>query len=64
MSAWVTFWTVLFAVVLGLYSVLVICVSIGGFKDIKDMFRNLDKKRQGDDSADVVKRDEDGDHTT
>jgi hypothetical protein len=64
MIFWSTFWAVLFAVVLGLYAILAVYISIGGFKDIKDMFRNLDKKRQGDDSADVVKRDEDGDHTT
>ena len=51
MSGWAMFWGVLFGAVLVLYSGLVVWVGIGGFKDIKEMFKKLDEQHK-DDEAD------------
>ena len=41
MSGWIFFWGALLLVTLMLYTVMVVYVSIGGFKDIRRMFRTL-----------------------
>ena len=57
MSGWIFFWGALLLVTLMFYTVMVVYVSIGGFKDIRQMFRSLsgdgdDKPEQeGDDES-------------
>ncbi len=57
MSGWIFFWGALLLVTLLFYTVMVVYVSIGGFKDIRQMFRSLsgdgdDKpEREGDDES-------------
>jgi hypothetical protein len=57
MSGWIFFWGALLLVTLVSYTVMVVYVSIGGFKDIRQMFRSLsgdgdDKpEREGDDES-------------
>ena len=41
MSGWIFFWGALLLVTLVSYTVMVVYVSIGGFKDIRQMFRSL-----------------------
>ena len=43
-DGWIWFWGGLLLVTLLSYSVLVVYVSIGGLKDIKQMFRKLSEK--------------------
>ena len=40
---WLDFWTVLLVLTLGLFAVLTVVVAIGGFFDIRRMFRTLAK---------------------
>lgn len=54
MAAWTIFWGLLLLVTLSFYSVLVVYVTIGGFSDIKQMFKKL--AAEDEDSA-AVKRD-------
>ena len=57
MNEWIFFWGALLLVTLVFYTVMVVYVSIGGFKDIRQMFRSLsgdgdDKpEREGDDES-------------
>ncbi len=57
MNEWIFFWGSLLIVTLLFYTVMVVYVSIGGFKDIRQMFRSLsgdrdDKpEREGDDES-------------
>ena len=57
MSGWIFFWGALLLVTLMFYTVMVVYVAIGGFKDIRLMFRSLsgdgdDKpEREGDDES-------------
>ena len=39
MNSWATFWEIVLVVVFGLFTLLVIAVSIGGFFDLKAMFK-------------------------
>ncbi len=41
MNGWMDFWGALLIVTLVFYTVMVVYVSIGGFKDIRQMFRSL-----------------------
>ena len=41
MDAWMTFWTVLLVAGLGLFAVITVVVTVGGFFDLKAMFRSL-----------------------
>ncbi len=50
MNEWIFFWGALLLVTLLLYTVMVVYVSIGGFKDIRQMFRSL--SGDGDDKQD------------
>ena len=57
MNGWIIFWGALLLVTLVSYTVMVVYVSIGGVKDIRQMFRSLsgdgdDKpEREGDDES-------------
>jgi hypothetical protein len=41
MDGWINFWGALLVVTLLFYALMVLYVSIGGFKDIRQMFRSL-----------------------
>ena len=57
MDGWIDFWGALLVATLVFYALMVLYVSIGGFKDIRQMFRSLsgdgdDKpEREGDDES-------------
>ena len=46
MSGWIIFWKVLLVFSLAVYAALVLCVTVGGFKDILTMFRTLDEEHR------------------
>ena len=48
MGFWMIFWGLLLLLTLLLYSVLVVYVTIGGFQDIKQMFRKLAEREDQD----------------
>ena len=47
MDFWVWFWGSIFTVTLVLYAGLVLVIAVGGWKDIRAMFRNLDQQHTG-----------------
>ena len=50
MTFWATFWTLLFFSALTIFAGMAVWVTIGGWRDIRDLFRDLEKKRDdGDD---------------
>ena len=57
MDGWINFWGALLVATLLFYSLMVLYVSIGGFRDIRQMFRKLSgdgenkPEREGDDEA-------------
>lgn len=46
METWMIVWKVVFIVVLALFALLSIWVTIGGFKDIKELFAAMDLAQQ------------------
>ena len=56
MNEWIFFWGFLLIVTLMFYTVMVVYVSIGGFKDIRQMFRSL--SGDGDDKPEREEGDE------
>ena len=48
MTFWIYFWTLLFFISLSLFAVMAVWVTIGGWKDIRTLFRDL-ANRQDDD---------------
>lgn len=46
MDFWVKFWSFFFFVSLGLFAVLAVVVSIGGFFDIRSLFKSLKAKHE------------------
>jgi len=50
MNEWIFFWGALLLVTLVFYTVMVVYVSIGGLRDIRQMFRSL--SGDGDDKQD------------
>ena len=52
MSGWLTFWTWALLIGLAFFTVVVVTVTIGGLRDIRDMLRSLkaghDAGRDGD----------------
>jgi len=57
MNGWIFFWGGLLLVTLVFYTVMVMYVSLGGFKDIRQMFRSLSgnsenkPEQEGDDES-------------
>ena len=43
-DSWALFWAALLVVTLLGYTILAVFVTIGGFKDIREMFRKLGKR--------------------
>ena len=51
MSFWIDFWTIFFMASLALFAVVAVVVSIGGFFDIRSLFKSLaDRTDQQDDN--------------
>jgi len=44
MSDWITVWSILLAGGIGIYAVMAVLVAIGGAKDIRKLFRAMDKE--------------------
>ena len=53
MDAWAVFWGWLLIVVFGVFALLAVVVTIGGFFDVKALFSNMDRQHDegGDRSA-------------
>jgi hypothetical protein len=49
MSDWITIWSVLLTGGIGIYVVMAVLVAIGGAKDIRTLFRAMDKKKRDKD---------------
>jgi hypothetical protein len=49
---WATIWAVVLVVTLVLFAVLAVVVTIGGFKDVLAMFRELDAQHEQPDLPD------------
>ena len=47
MNGWLTFWTWALLIGLGFFTLVVITVTIGGLRDIRDMLRSLKAKHDG-----------------
>ncbi|MBT3567528.1 MAG: hypothetical protein HN494_01665 [Opitutae bacterium] len=50
MSDWITIWSILLAGGVGIYGVMAVLVTIGGAKDIRKLFRAMDKKKRDKDT--------------
>ena len=46
MNNWMAIWTVLLVCGIGVFVVMSVLVTIGGAKDIKQLFRSINKDRQ------------------
>ena len=51
MEFWVVFWTIFLVLNLLVFAGLAIAVTIGGFRDIRAMFRNIDQQHAGEREA-------------
>jgi len=52
MDAWAIFWAVVLIVVLIIFTGVSIVVGIGGFSDVKALFRDIDEQHHEDDLTD------------
>ncbi len=48
MVSWELFWAVLFAGTMVVFLALSVVVTVGGFRDVKAMFRSLRARQNGD----------------
>lgn len=46
METWATFWAIVLIAVLIVFSVVAIKVTIGGFFDVKALFRSIDEQHE------------------
>ena len=46
MSDWITIWSILLAGGIGIYAVMAVLVAVGGAKDIRKLFRSMDKEKR------------------
>ena len=52
MNFWINFWSVFFFVSLGIFAVLAVVVTIGGFYNIRSLFKSLTSRaEQHDDQS-------------
>lgn len=49
MDFWINFWTVLLILAVVVFACLAVAVTIGGFFDIKALFRSIDAKHSEED---------------
>lgn len=52
MNFWISFWTVFFVVSLGLFATLAVTVTIGGFFNIRSLFKSLSDRSAESDRQD------------
>ena len=50
MKFWIDFWTIFFYVSLAVFAVLAVVVSIGGFFNIRSLFKSLSERAEQDDA--------------
>ena len=43
-SAWLTLWTAILVVTLSVFAVLTVVVAVGGYFDVKELFRSIDQR--------------------
>lgn len=48
MDAWATFWGWLFIFVLVVFALLAVVITIGGFFDVKALFKSIDEQSRDD----------------
>lgn len=48
--SWELFWTIVFAVTILVYSILVIIVTVGGWQDIQSMLKTLDEQDESNET--------------
>jgi hypothetical protein len=46
MNSWLTIWTVLLIAGVGAFAVMALVVTVGGFFDVRAMFRKIDQDHQ------------------
>ncbi len=46
MNFWISFWTIFFVVSLVLFALLAVTVTIGGFFNIRSLFKSLSERRE------------------
>jgi hypothetical protein len=49
MAFWITFWGIVLALGLAAFSVLAVVVTVGGFADVKAMFRSIETHHEQED---------------
>ena len=49
MNLWINFWSFFFFVSLGIFAVLAVVVTIGGFYNIRSLFKSLTNRVEQDD---------------
>ncbi len=50
MKFWIDFWTIFFYASLAVFAVLAVVVSIGGFFNIRSLFKSLSQRTEQDDA--------------
>ena len=50
MNFWIDFWTIFFYVSLAIFACLAVVVSIGGFFNIRSLFKSLSNRGEQDDA--------------
>ncbi len=50
MKFWIDFWTIFFYASLAIFAVLAVVVSIGGFFNIRSLFKSLSERSDQDDA--------------
>lgn len=57
MEFWISFWTVLLILALAVFAGLAVAVTVGGFFDVKALFRNIEARHtQQDQQAEADSR--------
>lgn len=49
MDAWATFWGWILIIVLGVFALLAVVITIGGYHDVRALFRSIDQQSTDDD---------------
>lgn len=51
MDFWITFWTILLIISFTLFAILAVVVTIGGFFDIRSLFKSLGRRSGEEDES-------------
>ena len=60
MTFWIIFWTMFLVLGVLVFAGLAIAVTIGGFRDIRAMFRKIDQQHAGEEQAPGQSRGQEG----